>query len=257
MSRPAAPGPRLYVISRPALDVDAIEEFLADEGLGWRRSPDARPAEEAVELAGRICYLSLGDRQSPRSNREYVQRLIGQGHHSVLEHAAWTFVLVGVTRAFTHQFVRHRVGFSYSQLSQQYHDERDNRALMPGLVRDHADLAELWEEAVTKARDTYARLVDALTDRAAGLTEAERRRLMRSAARTVLPAATETKIAFSANGRSLRNFLVARGDIPGDEEMRKVSVVLLRTMADEAPALFSDFGVVQDDDGLEVVRQLD
>src|SRR4051812_23509340 len=110
----ADPGPRLYVVSRPSLDPTAVDAFLKDERVGWERSPDATSPEEIVELSGRLCYMSFGERQSRKTNREYVRHLIAAGHHSVLEHATWTFILTGVTRAFTHQFVRHRVGFSYS-----------------------------------------------------------------------------------------------------------------------------------------------
>src|SRR5262249_24968483 len=114
-----------YLVTKPAFDVNVFLAFVADEKLTWRRSPGARAAEEIVEGAGRVCYLSFGTRQAPRTNSEYISHLIAMGHESVLEHVTWGFVLTGVSRAFTHQMVRHRVGFAFSQLSQQYHDERD------------------------------------------------------------------------------------------------------------------------------------
>src|SRR4051812_24681486 len=112
--------PKIQVIARPSLDVNSIGEFLDQERTWWRRTGQATPAEELIELAGRVCYMSFGGAQSPKDNSSYVRNLILQQHESVLEHASWTFVLAGVSRAFSHQFVRHRVGFSYSQLSQQY-----------------------------------------------------------------------------------------------------------------------------------------
>lgn len=255
MTDAAADGPRLRVIARPALDLAAIESFLSDEGTSWRRTESAATAEELVEVAGRLCYMSFGENQSPKENREYIEHLIDAGHHSVLEHATWSFVLVGITRAFTHQFVRHRIGFSYSQLSQQYHDERNAEALMPELVRARPDLAARWSEAVAAAQRTYAELIDGLDTTPQEMPRAERRRLLRSAARTVLPGATETKLAFTANARSLRHFLVERGDLPGDEEMRRVSILVLRTMQREAPGLFGDFQVVELPGGPAVIRE--
>src|SRR5689334_13364185 len=116
-------SPHVYLISSPRFKIAEFNRFLAAERLQWKRTPHSAPAEELVEVSGRICYLSFGALQSPRSNREYIQNLIDREHESVLEHASWTFLLTGVSRAFTHQLVRHRVGFSFSQLSQQYHDE--------------------------------------------------------------------------------------------------------------------------------------
>jgi thymidylate synthase (FAD) len=243
------------VIARPVLDLAAVETFLSEEDTDWRRTEGAQPPEELVEIAGRLCYMSFGERQSPKENDTYIGHLVEQGHHSVLEHATWTFILSGVTRAFTHQFVRHRIGFSYSQLSQQYHDERASKAIMPELVSRHPELALKWSEAVGVAQRAYQELADELDARTSGLSRRERRRLLRSAARTVLPAATETKIAFTANARSLRHFLEERGSLSGDDEMRRVSVLLLKTMQREAPALFSDLKFAEGPAGPEVIAR--
>jgi thymidylate synthase (FAD) len=80
-----------------------LSNHLPPENAHWREDGNATDAERLVEFAGRVCYLSFGGQQSPRSNAEYIANLIRHGHDSVLEHAAWTFVLAGVSRAFTHQ----------------------------------------------------------------------------------------------------------------------------------------------------------
>jgi len=245
--------PRLYVIARPALDLEAVTRFLHDEAVSWRRTADATGPEELVELAGRICYMAFGDGQSPRSNEEYLSRLIEQGHESVLEHACWTFLLTGVTRAFTHQLVRHRIGFSYSQLSQQYHDERDTRAVMPEAIRARPHLVAIWQDAVLGAQQAYRDLIDALAQDDSALSDREALRLMRSAARTVLPEGIETKIAFSANARALRHLLIERGSLTGDEEMRRVCVLILDAVRKDAPGLFPDLATTDGPAGPEVV----
>ena len=246
--------PVLHTLARPALDDSAVEAFLEKGGLGWRRSPSASDAEEIVEFAGRVCYMSFGRRQSARSNDEYIARLVTQGHHSVLEHATWTFLLTGISRAFTHQFVRHRIGFSYSQLSQQYHDERDASAVMPDAVRARPAVAATWRRAVEHAQQAYREILEALEHDESPLESREALRLVRSSARTVLPAATETAIAFTANARALRHFLEERGGIAGDEEMRAVCVLVLAAMQTEAPSLFADFSTVEGPAGPEVRR---
>ena len=89
--------PQAYLISRCSFDVEALLSFLKEERIEWQRTPKATEPEEIVEVAGRVCYMSFGERQSPRSNGEYIRNLIGQKHESVLEHVNWTFLLVGVS----------------------------------------------------------------------------------------------------------------------------------------------------------------
>jgi thymidylate synthase (FAD) len=94
--------PQIFIISRPALDLQQVESFLSLSNLKWTRTPSATEAEELIEFSGRMCYLSFGEQQSPRSNRDYIRNLIRSGHESVLEHASWSLHLTGVSRAFTH-----------------------------------------------------------------------------------------------------------------------------------------------------------
>src|SRR5579872_3130893 len=108
------PAPRIYLISRPTFDFHSLSEFLELEGVSWRRTEGSTSAEEVIEVSGRVCYMSFGRKQSPRTTPEYIGNLVEMGHESVLEHACWTFLVTGVSRAFSHQLVRHRVGFSFS-----------------------------------------------------------------------------------------------------------------------------------------------
>jgi thymidylate synthase (FAD) len=248
-------GPRLYILSRPTLDVREMDRFLDDEATEWKRSANAKDAEEIIEFAGRICYLSFGERQSPKSNREYVRNLIKQGHESVLEHASWTFLLTGVSRAFSHQFVRHRVGFSFSQLSQQYHDETSAKFVIPEEVKINPKLKELWLQLIDQLRRGYQSISNDLSTAAIKRppSSKEAHRSIRSAARSILPNATETKLVFTANGRALRHFLSLRGAITGDLEMRTVSALIYQRLNVEAPVLASNFELRTHEDGHPIV----
>ena len=77
--------PRVYVISRPHLEWREISDFLREQNLDWTRTEGATEAEELIEFSGRLCYLSFGAKQSPRSNAEYIKNLILSGHESVLK----------------------------------------------------------------------------------------------------------------------------------------------------------------------------
>lgn len=249
-------SPRVYLVSRPSFDVAAFLAFLAEEGLTWDRSAAAHDSEEIVEAAGRICYQSFGTQQSPRTNTEYIAHLVEMGHDSVLEHVSWSFVLVGVSRAFSHQLVRHRNGFAFSQLSQQYHEERNADFIEPSYLAVIPEARAVWRRAVSASQDAYREILDSLLEHRSLLRiddAKELRRAIRSAARSVLPNATETQFFLTANARALRHFLRVRGAIGGDEEMRQVSAALLRLLKIESPALFADYTTESLDDGSPIV----
>jgi len=245
-------NPFVHLISRPSFDVDSFLAFLSREGVYWRRSVGATEAEEIVEIAGRVCYMSFGERQSPRDNRTYLDNLIRSGHESVLEHVSWTFLIERVSRAFTHQLVRHRPGWAYSQLSQQYHDEAGAGFIEPDELRGIPEALEEWRGAVERARAAYIKITDLLRQTASREGK-EPLRAMRSAARSVLPNATETKIVATANARALRHFLDVRGSIEGDSEMRHVCSEMLKILRLEAPNLFADFSIDTLPDGSAIV----
>jgi thymidylate synthase (FAD) len=253
-------GPKLFLVGRPDFDYESFLKFLETEGETWLPTDEAAIPENIVEAAGRLCYMSFSARQFRKCNRDYIHNLIKQGHESVLEHVSWSFILSGVSRAFTHQLVRHRVGFSFSQLSQQYHDENDATFVMPTIIARFENLAESWRRSVRQSKRAYQELLSHLQsetyNRLTPLEKKEFHRAVRTAARSVLPNATETKIFVTANARSIRHFLAVRGGIPGDEEMRTVSALILETLNQEAPSLFSDFAIEQMADGTPIVRQV-
>jgi thymidylate synthase (FAD) len=248
----------VYLLMRPQFHESYrkfLDDFLPGEGQ-WREAEGPTPAERLVEFAGRVCYMSFGAHQAPGTNADYIRRLISNAHESVLEHAVWTILISGVSRAFTHQLVRHRVGFAFSQLSQQYHDESNLRFIRPPGIDQVPELAQLWEKAVRETQSAYRRILAELgADTESPVLEPPREalRAIRSAARSVLPNASETVIVVTVNARALRHFLKVRGGIIGDLEMRSVSAALLETIRPEGPALFDDFSIEYPPDGFPLV----
>jgi len=172
---------------------------------------------------------------------------------------SWTFLIVGVSRAFTHQLVRHRAGFSFSQLSQQYHEETGAAFIEPAHLRQSPRALEAWQNAMTVAKESYKIILDSLGAAPNGsgveLRKKELNRAIRSAARSVLPNATETKIVVTANARALRHFFRVRGSIPGDVEMREVAGAMFKLVQADAPSLFSDFRLTTLGDKTPVLTQ--
>lgn len=241
--------PRVYLIGRQSLDEAAIAAFLADEGVSWHTDTEVG-GERLAEMAGRLCYMSFG--KGRKTNADYLGHILQVGHGSVLEHAVWNFVFAGVSRSFTHELVRHRAGFGYSQLSQRYVDESESDFVEPDCIADDPPLHALWLDAVKQSHAAYCRLSDALFAKFAAVPDKTlRRKMARQAARSVLPNATETKIFVTANARALRHFIELRCNEHAETEIRVVAAAVLRIMQKEAPNIFADYKLVDLPDGTQ------
>ncbi|MFJ7500111.1 FAD-dependent thymidylate synthase [Serratia grimesii] len=250
-------SPQVRCIAKTMADFDVIQDFLEAEKLTWNKTQNSSESDNLVEFSGRVCYMSFGSRQSPRNNEQYIRNLIDSGHGSVLEHVNWTFIASGVSRGFTHQLVRHRVGFSYSQLSQQYYDESEAAFVAPPALKKGSSLYTKWVDAMHSSIILYRELIASAQNLSISDTFSNKEKLreLRTTARSILPNAIETKIVFTANARAIRNFLIARGAIEGDWEMRDVSTQILNIVKKDAPSLFQDFDVVTLEDDTNAVKR--
>lgn len=240
--------PCVYVVGRSHLDAAAVQQFLDDEETTWVTDTDSGP-ELLSELAGRLCYMSFGQRQGRKSNRDYLANIINLEHGSVLEHVVWNLIFTGVSRSFTHELIRHRAGWAYSQLSQRYVDESSADFVEPDIIAEDPELHTIWLRAIETSHDAYRLLSDGLAEKIERehpeWKARDKRKKAREAARSVLPNATETKVFVSANARALRHFIEYRGAADAEPEIRKVAHALLGVMRREAPSMFGDYEVVE------------
>lgn len=244
--------PSVYLVGRQCVDQPVVDKFLADHGISWQTDTEVG-GEALVEMAGRLCYMSYG--QGRKSNHEYIGNIIGVGHGSVLEHSVYNFVITGVSRSFTHELVRHRAGFGFSQLSQRYVDESTADYVEPDCIAEDPELHALWLAAIERCHQAYCKLVDGLATRFEDVeSRTLRRKLARQAARSVLPNATETKIFVTANARALRHFIELRADEHAETEIRKVAVRMCRILQAESPNVFGDYVLSPLGDGTETAR---
>jgi thymidylate synthase (FAD) len=194
-------------------------------------------AEKLIESAGRTCYLSFG-KQGEGTEKAFVKMLIKMGHLSVLEHAYATFRISGVSRAFTHQLVRHRL-CSYSQQSQRYVDESNFSYVEPDSIKNNPEAHSLFEDFMDKARKTYSEL--------------QKLGIKNEDARFVLPNAVETQIVVTANLREWRHIIELRGEPGAQWEIRRAAVEILKILKKHAPTVFADFEI---DEKNTVVRKV-
>ena len=206
--------PRVYLVGRQTVDDAAVAEFLDDHEVRTWSTDTEVAGEKLIEVAGRLCYMSFS-KPRPGGNAAYVGHILEVGHGSVLEHSVFNLILTGVSRSFTHELVRHRAGFGFSQLSQRFVDESSCAFVEPDAIADDPELHRIWLDTVSDLPAAYKALADGLTAKFKDLDDRTlRRKKAREAARSVLPNATETKIFVTANGRALRHFIEMRPTPP-------------------------------------------
>ena len=238
--------PKVSLLARPHFNEPA---HLPVTWLG-----DSTDGERLAEFAGRLCYMSQAN-PAKRATREYLDNIKKQGHGSVLEHANYSLLLEGVSRSLTHELVRHRAGFAYSQLSQRYVDESNASFVVPPAVIGDEKLEKAWREQVDGAQKTYVGLVEQLMERYGWVADkVHRRKMAREAARAVLPNATETKIVVTGNARAWRTMLELRAGEGAEMEIRRLALAVLRLLQKEAPAFFSDFVIYVAEDRREAAK---
>lgn len=238
--------PRITLLARPV--------FIEPEHLPVNWMGDSSDGEKLAEFAGRLCYMSQSN-PAKRTSTVYLENIKKQGHGSVLEHATYSVLVEGVSRSLTHELVRHRAGFAYSQLSQRYVDESQAAFVVPPAIIGNESLEARWREQVDGAQATYIALVEELMSTYEWVTDrVHRRKMAREAARGVLPNSTETKIVVTANVRAWRTMLELRCGEGAEAEIRRMAVAVLRLLNAEAPAFFSDFEIYMAEDRRESAR---
>lgn len=242
------------ILREPKVTVLARPQFVEPAHLPVQWMGESTDGERLAEFAGRLCYMSQKN-PAGRSTHEYLENIKKQGHGSVLEHANYSLLLEGVSRSLTHELVRHRAGFAYSQLSQRYVDESDACFVMPPAMIGDAPLEAAWRAQVESALDAYVGLVDSLMTRYAWVDDkVHRRKMAREAARGVLPNSTETKIVVTGNARAWRTMLELRSSEAAELEIRRAAIAVLRVLQAEAPAFFSDFEIYVAADRVEAAK---
>jgi thymidylate synthase (FAD) len=233
------------------VQVVAYTKFEPPADVPWETDTDGGQA--LAEFAGRACYQSwTKPNPATATNAGYLQHILEVGHLSVLEHGTVSVYLSGISRALTHELIRHR-HFSYSQLSQRYVPERDAAMVEPAVIAEDPELHQLFLDATDAALAAYTALLEGLEKTFADVGNATlRRKQARQAARAVLPNATETRIVVTGNYRAWRHFIAMRASEHADVEIRELAIACLRELQRIATNAFADFEISSLPDGTEV-----
>ena len=242
--------PSVFILARPALDLDGLRGYLADVGgESWldRRLEETggepNPGELLVEFGGRACYRSWEPGLNPNVTRirtdpaEYFGNLLRSGHGSVLEHANYSFAFRNVSRVFTHELVRHRAGSAFSQESLRYVRLTDIGFRVPPALEPVRDQVLSIVEQLEEFQLTAAAALGIDADGVPFHVKKE----ATSALRRLAPIGLSTDIVWTANLRTLRHVIEMRTADGAEEELRLVFDLVARLMVREAPHIFADF----------------
>ena len=187
--------------------------------------------ERLVAIAARSCISKRSahelSSEPDGALRRSLDKVLESGHESVIEHAYFTFSIKGISRACTHQLVRHRIA-SYSQQSQRHVDLREAEFVIPESVRNNAEALEAFNAAMRAAAEAYSKLLGL------GIPPED--------ARFVLPNATATNIVVTMNARELLHFFGLRCCLKAQWEIRALANAMLELAKSAAPRIFERAG---------------
>ena len=186
-------------------------------------------ADAICAAAGRSCYSEKSSMElveSMKDPQKTLGKIVGMGHHSVIEHAVFTFSVEGVSRSLTHQLVRHRVA-SYSQQSQRYVSMDKPTYVIPKTVEADPELKKVYEDTMKDIWESYNKLVEKIPP---------------EDARYVLPNGCTTNITITMNARELFHFFTLRCCNRAQWEIRDLADEMLRQCKAVSPIIFANAG---------------
>lgn len=193
--------------------------------------------EGIISAAAKLCYSpsdieGIISANTKKNQHFFLDKLMAVEHLSPAEHASFTFAIEGISRACSHQLVRHRLA-SYSQQSQRYVGEEQGFAyIMPPDIREKTDLKAQFVHLMEEALKSYRMLVENFVKQGKSVESA------REDARFVLPNAVETKIVVTMNSRELLHFFRQRLCNRAQWEIRGMALAMLKLVKPVAPTVF-------------------
>jgi thymidylate synthase (FAD) len=188
------------------------------------------------KTAGQLCYASFGpNRTWNRDTKRYMDNIKEQGHFSVLEHANYSFLLYGISRSFSLEFIRHRHA-SYSQMSQRYVNGKVLRFVERPEFVSNPLLHEGFKHRIDSIRGQYEDLTRSLQTMDLG-----GRKKVQQSARAVLNNEVEAPLIVTANARQWRHFIELRGSEYAETEIRRVALGIGKILQKVSPILFDEY----------------
>lgn len=204
--------------------------------------------EKVIATAAKMCYSAadadeLMEGLTPENTKKFLDLLFSLGHESPIEHVTYTFIIEDISRACSHQLVRHRIA-SYSQKSQRYVNEEQFDYVTPPEIEDVMAAKLKFEDAMMYAQEAYDEVRRILIERniRKGMDRKDAEKLANEDARFILPNACTTAIVVTMNIRSLFNFFKLRCCNRAQWEIRDVAMEMYKLAYESSPTIFSHAG---------------
>lgn len=251
--------PKVFLIGETKVLDEGLHEYLAEIGVPDWDTDAPSDSEKLVEVMSRGCYMSYASEETSlkdlnpnltrtrAGNKAYLDHITKVGHGSVVEHPALSFMFVNVSRVFTHELVRHRVGVAISQQSLRFVRLTDLGFWLPPAIEEkYPEAAREMRDAVRYLENVQATLAD-LFD-VDNLSFAEKKKVT-SAMRRVAPIGLATQIGWSANHRTMRHVIEMRTHPSAEDEIRFVYAKVAAICQDRYPNMYGDY-VIEVVDGI-------
>jgi thymidylate synthase (FAD) len=259
--------PGVALAAKPQVQLSNLQPFFdgfdpALEFGSYLQDPFPLSAgAQLCKVAGQTCYASFSPKRTMNAQAgRYFENIMSSGHGSVLEHATYSFFLYGLSRSLTHELIRHRAGFGYSQLSQRYVSGRVLRFVERPEFQDHGELHDKFLQRIDAAYAEYHELAERLLQQQRAGTailtaeaKTDLRKKVNQAARAVLPNETETLMVATANVRAWRHFIEMRASAHSELEIRAAAVRVFLCLRAIEPILFGDYQLEALPDGTHSV----
>lgn len=212
--------------------------------------------EHLIATAAKLCYSDsdiedLKESIDEAKTKALLKDLMSMGHESPIEHANFTFGVEGISRSLSHQLVRHRIA-SFSQQSQRYVNLDNFPYIIPPEIEQNEHAKKRFIESMEESKKAYSDIKKILINEHTekfiqqGINETSAKKkaekISLEDARYVFPNACETKIVFTMNARSLKNFFGLRCCNRAQWEIRNLAIEMLKILRENYPILFNDFG---------------
>jgi len=262
----------VVMIAKPEVNISTLKNFW--EGYKnnfeeYLNDPDKLTAgTQLIKASAQLCYMSFGPKRTwNKDARKYFDNILSSGHGSVLEHANYTFLFYGISRSLTHELIRHRAGFAYSQQSQRYVSNAVIRFVERKEFQNDEKLHQLFEKRIDRIKKEYEEIYKILKEKQekeeleilkaskeSDHLKTELRKKINQTARALFTNETEAPIVVTANIRAWRHVIEMRTDPSAETEIRDLFFKVFLCLYLVEPILFEDYAIIKYNDGLYGVK---
>jgi len=238
--------PKVFLVAETKMNEEGFNKYLKEVNApDWHTDAES-DSEKLTEFMGRLCYrsfkpgLNANVKKVREGNEKYMGNILTVGHGSVCEHASVSFVFHNVSRVFTHELVRHRVGIAISQESLRYVRLTDLGLWLPSCVEAHPKMVSLFQETFETLEKLQLEMAESF-----GLDDSKvdfnYKKQVTSAMRRIAPIGLATSIGWTTNHRNLRHVLQMRTSRHAEEEIRVVFAAVGKICKEKWSNLYLDF----------------